>query len=169
MNDVRGLITDTDGVSFANRIHDLPQTSQGVLRQESLSPFSGDRVTEALCVKYLTGVHLTQASIPGPPGLQGATLWAHSSRASQARGRRGRGLPSCPVCPNASPGPPATLRSVPPTQVCAVFICRLRRQQGQTSQLLDTEGRAGSQTQGKLQDGCNNNILGHACSRGCSS
>uniref|UniRef100_A0A8C8WD00 non-specific serine/threonine protein kinase n=3 Tax=Felidae TaxID=9681 RepID=A0A8C8WD00_PANLE len=46
---------------------------------------------------------------------------------------------------------------------------KLRRQQGQTSQLLDTEGRAGSQTQGKLQDGCNNNILGHACSRGCSS
>uniref|UniRef100_A0A667G740 Serine/threonine-protein kinase 32B n=1 Tax=Lynx canadensis TaxID=61383 RepID=A0A667G740_LYNCA len=45
----------------------------------------------------------------------------------------------------------------------------LRRQQGQTSQLLDTEGRAGSQTQGKLQDGCNNNILGHTCSRGCSS
>ncbi|XP_046947965.1 serine/threonine-protein kinase 32B isoform X2 [Lynx rufus] len=46
---------------------------------------------------------------------------------------------------------------------------KLRRQQGPTSQLLDTEGRAGSQTQGKLQDGCNNNILGHACSRGCSS
>ncbi|XP_030170080.1 serine/threonine-protein kinase 32B isoform X3 [Lynx canadensis] len=46
---------------------------------------------------------------------------------------------------------------------------KLRRQQGQTSQLLDTEGRAGSQTQGKLQDGCNNNILGHTCSRGCSS
>ncbi|XP_032349747.1 serine/threonine-protein kinase 32B isoform X2 [Camelus ferus] len=46
---------------------------------------------------------------------------------------------------------------------------KLRRQQGQGSQLLDTEGRAGSQAQGKLQDGRNNNILAHACSRGCSS
>ncbi|XP_057561890.1 serine/threonine-protein kinase 32B isoform X2 [Hippopotamus amphibius kiboko] len=46
---------------------------------------------------------------------------------------------------------------------------KLRRQQGQSGQLLDTEGRAGSQPQGKLQDGCNNNILAHACSRGCSS
>ncbi|KAB0354490.1 hypothetical protein FD755_023028 [Muntiacus reevesi] len=39
----------------------------------------------------------------------------------------------------------------------------------QGGHLSDTEGRAGSQTQGKLQDGCNNNILAHACSRGCSS
>ncbi|XP_022361870.1 serine/threonine-protein kinase 32B isoform X2 [Enhydra lutris kenyoni] len=46
---------------------------------------------------------------------------------------------------------------------------KLRRQHGQSSQLVDTEGRAGSQTQGKLQDGRNNNILAHACSRGCSS
>ncbi|XP_068399335.1 serine/threonine-protein kinase 32B isoform X1 [Eschrichtius robustus] len=46
---------------------------------------------------------------------------------------------------------------------------KLRKQQGQSGQLLDTEGRAGSQAQGKLQDGCNNNILAHACSRGCSS
>ncbi|XP_047574813.1 serine/threonine-protein kinase 32B isoform X2 [Lutra lutra] len=46
---------------------------------------------------------------------------------------------------------------------------KLRRQQGQSGQLVDTEGRAGSQTQGKLQDGRNNNILAHACSRGCSS
>uniref|UniRef100_A0A5F5PZ88 non-specific serine/threonine protein kinase n=2 Tax=Equus TaxID=9789 RepID=A0A5F5PZ88_HORSE len=45
---------------------------------------------------------------------------------------------------------------------------KLRRQQGQSGQLLDPEGRAGSQ-QSKLQDGCNNNILAHACSRGCSS
>ncbi|XP_065770717.1 serine/threonine-protein kinase 32B isoform X1 [Muntiacus reevesi] len=44
---------------------------------------------------------------------------------------------------------------------------KLRKQQG--GHLSDTEGRAGSQTQGKLQDGCNNNILAHACSRGCSS
>uniref|UniRef100_A0A8C6FW56 non-specific serine/threonine protein kinase n=2 Tax=Moschus TaxID=68410 RepID=A0A8C6FW56_MOSMO len=46
---------------------------------------------------------------------------------------------------------------------------KLWKQQGQGGQLLDTEGRAGSQAQGKLQDGCNNNILAHACSRGCSS
>ncbi|XP_059779326.1 serine/threonine-protein kinase 32B isoform X1 [Balaenoptera ricei] len=46
---------------------------------------------------------------------------------------------------------------------------KLRKQQGQSGQLLDTEGRAGSEAQGKLQDGCNNNILAHACSRGCSS
>ncbi|KAJ1061014.1 hypothetical protein K5549_002301 [Capra hircus] len=46
---------------------------------------------------------------------------------------------------------------------------KLRKQQGQGGQLLDMEGRAGSQAQGKLQDGCNNNILAHACSRGCSS
>ncbi|XP_061047209.1 serine/threonine-protein kinase 32B [Eubalaena glacialis] len=46
---------------------------------------------------------------------------------------------------------------------------KLRKQQGQSGQLLDTEGRAGNQAQGKLQDGCNNNILAHACSRGCSS
>ncbi|XP_004413794.1 PREDICTED: serine/threonine-protein kinase 32B [Odobenus rosmarus divergens] len=46
---------------------------------------------------------------------------------------------------------------------------KLRRQQGQSGQLLDPEGRAGSQTQGKLQDGCNHNILAHSCSRGCSS
>ncbi|XP_007191029.2 serine/threonine-protein kinase 32B isoform X2 [Balaenoptera acutorostrata] len=46
---------------------------------------------------------------------------------------------------------------------------KLRKQQGQSGQLLDTESRAGSQAQGKLQDGCNNNILAHACSRGCSS
>nr|XP_058922555.1 serine/threonine-protein kinase 32B isoform X2 [Kogia breviceps] len=45
---------------------------------------------------------------------------------------------------------------------------KLRKQQGQSGQLLDTEGRAGSQAQGKLQDGRNNNILTHACSRGCS-
>ncbi|XP_067591599.1 serine/threonine-protein kinase 32B [Pseudorca crassidens] len=46
---------------------------------------------------------------------------------------------------------------------------KLRKQQGQSGQLLDTEGRAGSQAQSKLQDGCNNNILAHACSHGCSS
>ncbi|XP_070314229.1 serine/threonine-protein kinase 32B isoform X2 [Odocoileus virginianus] len=46
---------------------------------------------------------------------------------------------------------------------------KLRKQQGQGGQLSDTDGRAGSQAPGKLQDGCNNNILAHACSRGCSS
>lgn len=46
---------------------------------------------------------------------------------------------------------------------------KLRRQQGQSGQLLDTDSRAGSQAPSKLQDGCNNNILAHACSRGCSS
>ncbi|KAM9238119.1 serine/threonine-protein kinase 32B isoform 2-T2 [Dugong dugon] len=46
---------------------------------------------------------------------------------------------------------------------------KLRRQQGQSGQLAETDGRATSQAQGKLQDGHNNNILTHTCSRGCSS
>ncbi|XP_064219974.1 serine/threonine-protein kinase 32B isoform X4 [Aotus nancymaae] len=46
---------------------------------------------------------------------------------------------------------------------------KLRRQQGQGSQLLDTDGQAGGQAQSKLQDGCNNNLLTHTCTRGCSS
>nr|XP_036846976.1 serine/threonine-protein kinase 32B isoform X2 [Manis javanica] len=46
---------------------------------------------------------------------------------------------------------------------------KLRRQQGQSGQLVDTDDRAGSQAQSKLHDGCNNNILAHSCSRGCSS
>ncbi|XP_054409320.2 serine/threonine-protein kinase 32B isoform X3 [Pongo pygmaeus] len=46
---------------------------------------------------------------------------------------------------------------------------KLRRQQGQGSQLLDTDSRAGGQAQSKLQDGCNNNLLTHTCTRGCSS
>ncbi|XP_048220173.1 serine/threonine-protein kinase 32B [Perognathus longimembris pacificus] len=45
---------------------------------------------------------------------------------------------------------------------------KLRRQKGQSSQLLDPEGRAGSQAPSKLQDGCNNNLFTHTCSRGCS-
>uniref|UniRef100_A0A8D2B6Q7 non-specific serine/threonine protein kinase n=1 Tax=Sciurus vulgaris TaxID=55149 RepID=A0A8D2B6Q7_SCIVU len=44
-----------------------------------------------------------------------------------------------------------------------------RRQQAPGSQTLDAESRAVSQTQSKLQDGCNNNTLAHTCSRGCSS
>uniref|UniRef100_A0A673SN94 non-specific serine/threonine protein kinase n=1 Tax=Suricata suricatta TaxID=37032 RepID=A0A673SN94_SURSU len=46
---------------------------------------------------------------------------------------------------------------------------KLRRQQGPSGQLLDAEGRAGGQAPGKLQDGRNNNMPGHACSGGCSS
>ncbi|XP_030657156.1 serine/threonine-protein kinase 32B isoform X2 [Nomascus leucogenys] len=46
---------------------------------------------------------------------------------------------------------------------------KLRRQQGQGSQLLDTDSRAGGQAQSKLQDGCNNNLLTHTCTHGCSS
>nr|XP_005554514.2 serine/threonine-protein kinase 32B isoform X3 [Macaca fascicularis] len=46
---------------------------------------------------------------------------------------------------------------------------KLRRQQGQSSQLLDTDSRAGGQAQSKLQDGCNNNLLTTTCTRGCSS
>ncbi|XP_034807796.1 serine/threonine-protein kinase 32B isoform X1 [Pan paniscus] len=46
---------------------------------------------------------------------------------------------------------------------------KLRRQQGQGSQLLDTDSRGGGQAQSKLQDGCNNNLLTHTCTRGCSS
>ncbi|XP_049622385.1 serine/threonine-protein kinase 32B [Suncus etruscus] len=46
---------------------------------------------------------------------------------------------------------------------------KLRRQQGAGSQLLDTEGHGSSQTQSRLQDGRNNNLLAHACSRGCRS
>ncbi|XP_036083386.1 serine/threonine-protein kinase 32B [Rousettus aegyptiacus] len=46
---------------------------------------------------------------------------------------------------------------------------KLRRQQGQSGQLLDAEGQAGGQARGQLRDGCNNSVLAHACSRGCSS
>lgn len=69
--------------------------------------------------------------------------------------------------------PPLNLRLHPSSstlmQLHVVLVFRLRRQQGPGGQMLDTEGRAVSQTQSKLQDGCNNNILAHACSRGCSS
>ncbi|EDL37528.1 serine/threonine-protein kinase 32B [Mus musculus] len=46
---------------------------------------------------------------------------------------------------------------------------KLRRQQGHNGQLSDLDGRIGSQTSSKLQDGRNNNILTHTCPRGCSS
>ncbi|XP_036133996.1 serine/threonine-protein kinase 32B isoform X2 [Molossus molossus] len=44
-----------------------------------------------------------------------------------------------------------------------------RRQQGQGGQLVDTEGHAGSQAQGRLQDGGSHHHLGHTCPRGCRS
>ncbi|XP_054580186.1 serine/threonine-protein kinase 32B isoform X2 [Eptesicus fuscus] len=51
-----------------------------------------------------------------------------------------------------------------------IFNREKLRQQGPGGQLLDPEGRAGSQAPpGKLQDGCNNNVPGPACARGCSS
>ncbi|XP_053423259.1 serine/threonine-protein kinase 32B isoform X2 [Nycticebus coucang] len=46
---------------------------------------------------------------------------------------------------------------------------KLQRQESQGSQPSHIEGRAGGQAQGKLQDGGNNNILGHTCSRSCRS
>ncbi|XP_023375953.1 serine/threonine-protein kinase 32B [Pteropus vampyrus] len=46
---------------------------------------------------------------------------------------------------------------------------KLRRQQGQSGRLLDTEGHTGGQAHGQLQDGRNNNVLAHACSHGCTS
>ncbi|XP_028614080.1 serine/threonine-protein kinase 32B isoform X2 [Grammomys surdaster] len=46
---------------------------------------------------------------------------------------------------------------------------KLRRQQGRDGYLSDLDGRVGSQTSSKLQDGRNNNILTHSCPRGCSS
>ncbi|XP_004715188.1 serine/threonine-protein kinase 32B [Echinops telfairi] len=46
---------------------------------------------------------------------------------------------------------------------------KLRRHLGQNGQLSDPDDRAGSQPRDKLQDGCNNNIFTHTCSRGCSS
>uniref|UniRef100_A0A8C6RCL3 non-specific serine/threonine protein kinase n=1 Tax=Nannospalax galili TaxID=1026970 RepID=A0A8C6RCL3_NANGA len=46
---------------------------------------------------------------------------------------------------------------------------KLRRQQGQDGQCSEFEGRVGSQTSSKIQDGRNNNILTHTCPGGCSS
>uniref|UniRef100_G1L8Z4 Serine/threonine kinase 32B n=1 Tax=Ailuropoda melanoleuca TaxID=9646 RepID=G1L8Z4_AILME len=128
-----------------------PESRLSSLGDVQSAPYLADMNWDAVFEKALT------------PGFvpNGTTLWPGEGV--------GRGLPSCPVCTKASPGHPATPYSASPSQACAVFVCRLRRQQGQSGQLLDTEGRAGSQTQSKIQDGCNNNILAHACSRGCSS
>uniref|UniRef100_A0A7M4E765 non-specific serine/threonine protein kinase n=1 Tax=Crocodylus porosus TaxID=8502 RepID=A0A7M4E765_CROPO len=46
---------------------------------------------------------------------------------------------------------------------------KLRQQQDQSGQTSSMESRASLQAHGRLQDGCNNNILGHGCTRGCSS
>ncbi|KAM6132926.1 serine/threonine-protein kinase 32B isoform 2-T2 [Pterocles gutturalis] len=46
---------------------------------------------------------------------------------------------------------------------------KLRRQQDQSGQTSIMDSRASLQSQEKLQDGRNNNVLGHGCTRGCSS
>ncbi|KFQ22057.1 Serine/threonine-protein kinase 32B, partial [Merops nubicus] len=46
---------------------------------------------------------------------------------------------------------------------------KLRRQQDQSGQTSSMESRASLQSHEKLQDGHNNNLLGHGCTRGCSS
>ncbi|KAM6345599.1 serine/threonine-protein kinase 32B isoform 2-T2 [Podargus strigoides] len=46
---------------------------------------------------------------------------------------------------------------------------KLRRQQDQGGQTSSLDSRASLQSQEKLQDGRNNNLLGHGCTRGCSS
>uniref|UniRef100_A0A8C4Y4D7 non-specific serine/threonine protein kinase n=1 Tax=Gopherus evgoodei TaxID=1825980 RepID=A0A8C4Y4D7_9SAUR len=46
---------------------------------------------------------------------------------------------------------------------------KLRRQQEQSGQTSSLDRRASLQTHGKLQDGRNNNLLGHGCTKGCSS
>ncbi|KAM7052520.1 serine/threonine-protein kinase 32B isoform 2-T2 [Acridotheres tristis] len=46
---------------------------------------------------------------------------------------------------------------------------KLRRQQDQSGQASSIDSRASLQSHEKLQDGRNNNLLGHGCTRGCSS
>ncbi|XP_029882848.1 serine/threonine-protein kinase 32B isoform X2 [Aquila chrysaetos chrysaetos] len=46
---------------------------------------------------------------------------------------------------------------------------KLRRQQDQSGQTSSMDSRASLQSHEKLQDGRNNNLLGHGCTRGCSS
>ncbi|NWH29983.1 ST32B kinase, partial [Chloropsis hardwickii] len=46
---------------------------------------------------------------------------------------------------------------------------KLRRQQDQSGQTSSIDRRASLQSHEKLQDGRNNNLLGHGCTRGCSS
>ncbi|NXI10708.1 ST32B kinase, partial [Irena cyanogastra] len=46
---------------------------------------------------------------------------------------------------------------------------KLRRQQDQSGKTSSIDSRASLQSHEKLQDGRNNNLLGHGCTRGCSS
>uniref|UniRef100_A0A8D0FS47 non-specific serine/threonine protein kinase n=1 Tax=Strix occidentalis caurina TaxID=311401 RepID=A0A8D0FS47_STROC len=46
---------------------------------------------------------------------------------------------------------------------------KLRRQHDQSEQTSSMDSRASLQSHEKLQDGRNNNLLGHGCTRGCSS
>ncbi|NWI76079.1 ST32B kinase, partial [Dryoscopus gambensis] len=46
---------------------------------------------------------------------------------------------------------------------------KLRRQQDQSGQTSSIDSRASLQSHEKFQDGRNNNLLGHGCTRGCSS
>ncbi|KAM9286297.1 serine/threonine-protein kinase 32B isoform 2-T2 [Cariama cristata] len=46
---------------------------------------------------------------------------------------------------------------------------KLRRQQDQSGQTSSMDSRASLQSHEKLQDGRNNNLPGHGCTRGCSS
>ncbi|XP_075006628.1 serine/threonine-protein kinase 32B isoform X2 [Calonectris borealis] len=46
---------------------------------------------------------------------------------------------------------------------------KLRRQRDQSGQTSSTDSRPSLQSHEKLQDGRNNNLLGHGCTRGCSS
>uniref|UniRef100_A0A8C5TG24 non-specific serine/threonine protein kinase n=1 Tax=Malurus cyaneus samueli TaxID=2593467 RepID=A0A8C5TG24_9PASS len=46
---------------------------------------------------------------------------------------------------------------------------KLRRQQDPSGQTASIDSRASLQSHEKLQDGRNNNLLGHGCTRGCSS
>nr|XP_048704840.1 serine/threonine-protein kinase 32B isoform X2 [Caretta caretta] len=46
---------------------------------------------------------------------------------------------------------------------------KLRRQQEQSGPTSSLDRRASLQTHGRLQDGHNNNLLGHGCTKGCSS
>lgn len=127
-----------------------------LLREGSDPPLGGE--TEALCV------HLTHLSAP-EPGFHHRPTWLQSVKLPWASGWCGPKAPLSLCSPRCvpPPGPRA------PNSACAVLVCRLPRQQGQGCQLLGPESPAGSQAPDKLQDGHNNNVLGHACSRSCSS
>lgn len=52
--------------------------------------------------------------------------------------------------------------------VCFLICPRLRKEE-QRESIITVDTGASFQTQGKLQDGCNNNVLRHTCTRGCCS